>query len=893
MTSRSSILFSDTTRLVAKAFIAVGNYIFQNIHNDSFELKINMRSGTFDIPIYLCIYLNDSDTVNILVNDGSFDILVFPKLKNSEKFCQSRIEELLKQLFPKSPRLIREFNKITLTNLNDNDNNNKPIRFTDRKMNIQNLQSNIVDMFAAVNRELHTTVNKQNMIILGKSFSKLSQKAESSSNADLAYVKALKELFTDMFEPVSDREYNILAFEHNRQLKFIIVYPSGDEGFTQGMQRLMKSMSLPFESITLIFDGISDIVEDVKHFGESKNFLFEFSFGNDNAVIGTLPEYVFMNYTKVLHSRNKTPYVTDPSVREAYVSTHGSKELNVSLNYFFTEGEQIDESLLFRASSIMEEHMEIYQSCNMYENSLIVYHGTTQLIHVDKLFVCNSFMSTTRDIETAIEYAGEHGVIYVIRIPKKFPFINLSDDLQQILLPMSTHIKIVKTVDYTNKPYNSNKTYVVCNVLPFQPDYGKMIIDLFRNPCFRDMKVHFKENPHKYIIDDSMINCPLKSHGMHIGSSVFYKTEVNGKPYIFKDIVKASDTVGSNRTHNQVFKRILNEVLSSVVYSKVYGLDTFKYYIYQVTNECVGPYMTVSPFLLASKEYSIDYKTTLNDRKLLLMTFFVDCVMGNWDVNNNDNWGMYVRKGDQNKKRRLIHTDVGGCLMFRGKGDEKLRFTMKSIPNDHLAISAQESFKNLISGIPIETCKDLIRKGCKQFFQDKTLKPRLQSVKEEFLSLIDLIDNSKIKSKYKTLISSILESIEYRHEYYKTNRETVIEQVFSDENEQEEHTINKRVRSSKNISRGGKSSESNSKSIHASSASRASSTSRASSVSKHSRGASVLNKTKGKKTFGLKHMKTKRYIYTDPHPEFQNVFTSTAAAFKERLKEMQECYPVT
>lgn len=58
--------------------------------------------------------------------------------------------------------------------------------------------------------------------------------------------------------------------------------------------------------------------------------------------------------------------------------------------------------------------------------------------------------------------------------------------------------------------------------------------------------------------------------------------------------------------------------------------------------------------------------------------FIVDCIMANWDVFNNNNIGIHNKK--------VIRTDVGGALYYRGRGDRKYDFNL-DVPTEHISKS--------------------------------------------------------------------------------------------------------------------------------------------------------------------------------------------------------------
>ena len=483
------------------------------------------------------------------------------------------------------------------------------------------------------------------------------------------------------------------------------------------------------------------------------------------------------------HTLTNEPHQISKSLYAAYVPSH---ELNISIIYYFVHKEQIIDELLDRAILVMSEHMKLLnknEHISLYSEYVYVFHGTSQLIHTHDLFVCYTFVSTTRSLNTSFKYAGDHGVIYIIRIPPKFPFLNLQDQLDQIILPMGTHILVEEVL------IHSQKTYVFCNVLPYQSEVGNMILDVLKSKCYTkkdDLTLQRIRSRSKrpHVLDPIIFEGPFDSlitkKRMDIGSSSFFQAKIRNKNVILKDIVKKDDKVRANKNRDQVFIRILNEIIASKIYSHVYGLHTMKYFLYQVDDPIVNTQF-VSPYLIGSDEIVINYKPAIMTQEWkdqqwneqMLEGFLVDCILANWDVLNNRNWGVY--------KNKIIRTDVGGALKYRGKGDTKIQFpNVRIAPHDHIDIASQTSFKKLISDISEEECKNRIMIGHKNLILENDIHPKLQEVATYFRDIvIKKIKSKEDKTFYHKFVNEICNTILYRHEYYKKMLASVIENVIN------------------------------------------------------------------------------------------------------------------
>jgi hypothetical protein len=479
-----------------------------------------------------------------------------------------------------------------------------------------------------------------------------------------------------------------------------------------------------------------------------------------------------------------TIYELRKYIRYAYVRSSGSKELNVSLIYYFVQKERIEYDLLERAIMIMNEHMKYMTDPNllMYDKDVYVYHGTSQQIHEHNLFVCYTFVSTTRLLNTALSYAGKTGVIYVLRIPKRFPFINFVDNFHQIILPIGTHVMVDRVV-------TRRITYVFCRVQPYQRKIGELILDVLQNNCYSKTGktletkeiVEDEDNPYRAIVSEKIKGkCSLTRYSMNDGSSVFYTAQINDKPYIFKDIVKGSDRIRANRNDNQVFMRILNEITASKIYSEVYGLHTFNYKIYQTDPDCLNSKM--SRFMIASEMLDITYIDELYEdesdeefvdswNRVMLDGFIADCIMGNWDVLNNNNWGMC--------DDIIIRTDVGGCLMFRGRGDRKIQFSKHVTPDDHIAIASQSKFLLLVQKMSVDTCRNCLTNGYDDLVMTNDIEPKLKEVANDIRNLvINMFISKEHREIYHKMLNNICTVLISRHNYYKSNKEKVINEVL-------------------------------------------------------------------------------------------------------------------
>jgi hypothetical protein len=466
-------------------------------------------------------------------------------------------------------------------------------------------------------------------------------------------------------------------------------------------------------------------------------------------------------------------YRSAPNIRNAYVANVGSAELNVSLIYFQNERERFPDDLQTRMLTILNEYDYIHKLDKRYNKPVVVYHGASQPIHVQSTFVTCAFLSTTQSPNVARAYAGSKtGVVYVLQLPEQFPFINFQDKYQQVLLPIGTTVRVVNVDRF------GSYTYFTCTVDVYDRNITSLFIDILQKPCFETYEVQFPdtlEHSSLHILAPNEVYS-MKKHVAN-GSSNFYKGKLNGERTFIKEVTKAKGKIRMLKNINQTFKRSLNEVMASRIYSQVYGMPTLDLKL--IYNKYAGQFPTI---LVGSKFVKLKYTHFTYPRQTeamkaivaysfdILSGFLVDCVMANWDVYNNDNIGF----GDDGVLKR---TDVGGCLMYRGLGDENLQFAMHNEPNDHILMMHQEMFQKHLSIVKTKSVRaDLEKamihtiKGIRDF--DK----KIDEVSEDMKRLVAPLPH---KAKYIKMIDTIVDTVKYRHEYYinLTNDTTIMSRI--------------------------------------------------------------------------------------------------------------------
>lgn len=466
--------------------------------------------------------------------------------------------------------------------------------------------------------------------------------------------------------------------------------------------------------------------------------------------------------------------LSDKEVRQTYISNSSSTELNLSMMLYMLEREPIPNDVRERILIILDVFRKISNTKLKYEKPVVLYHGTSQPIHTTRTFVTSAFFSTTTNIDVAGNYAqNRDGIIYIISLPPRFPFINLRDeDLWQILLPIGTTIMIDKTISI------ESMRYVFCHVVDAPIDFDRFI-DFFSKSTFADIPIALVSgSKHPLLAGGNTANLVFGRENLK-GSSSFWSTIGGSVKDIVKDIVKALNPVRSQSNDNQVFMRVLNEILASQVYKRVYNLETLDMkFLYR--REVPGipsgsTFMIISRFVnitSANQTYSYALRRMVpkldiskETRKNVIAGFFVDCILGNWDVFNNDNIGIL----DNGK---VIRSDVGGCAAFRGKGDYNILYEDGRIPRDHTSLALQNSFVNFMFN------KDDMQHATRHLLGTTKVSAKLDEVKADVFGFLDLITDTEFSQKYKRFVDKICSTILYRDAWYRHNHEKAIDDMF-------------------------------------------------------------------------------------------------------------------
>lgn len=442
----------------------------------------------------------------------------------------------------------------------------------------------------------------------------------------------------------------------------------------------------------------------------------------------------------------------DLYVKYTQEGLRGSVELNMALIEYFYSG------LPFYNNELRQKAFEINNGFLVTNKELTVYHGTNCNLHEPKSdFTTYAFFSTTIVPEIAETYGK---IIYKIVIPVGYPIINLYDQSNmQILLPIGTNINKITIDNIINNKYTYiceiNKENTITNTIKtlsqiLEPQIKPIEINIKSDNTLLELNLKDISSFNSVKITDKL-KASSTIYSCYFNNQSYGKTKNKTKDnYIIKDILKKKDFTKCFKTDDYICRRIMNEILASLVYQS-YGLKTFDYEL--VYND---KYNNKSKYMIGSDKIdNIIYYQDPNKSELLLKGYIVDCILSNWDTYNNNNIGFI--------NDEVIRTDVGGALGYRGIGDFKLSFFNNVDPKEHITFirenwKIRELFKNIKT---------------QELFESmfKILKP---------INVNEIKKNPKIvmfMPYYEIFINKILHAVSCRNNYYFKYKLNVINEI--------------------------------------------------------------------------------------------------------------------
>ena len=458
------------------------------------------------------------------------------------------------------------------------------------------------------------------------------------------------------------------------------------------------------------------------------------------------------------------------TLRTIYVDS-GSTALNTSFIYWLVYSEKIEEKILKNINTLLK----VFKNAKNNNDTFYVCHGTNQKIHNGKnQLITYAFLSTTRKVEVAKKYADKKSrgqkFIYVLEVVKELPYINFKDVYDQILIPFGCTFEIIHSIDYTID--SSVYTFYICKFVKLS--------------SLKDINLNIViEYPINYSTIFGNNNISIiqtnKENKITQGSSNIYL--IGG--FYYKDIRKKNDKMKDiNSNFNQVFMRIINEMIAAYVYINVYKIGAVEFKMC-LMDDIIG---------LQSKEISYVKYSNAAQYDKLINEFFIDCILCNSDMYFHDNTVLV--------NERSFRIDVGGCLRYRGLGDLNLSF--ESLPNDHINIMQSilsipkrereiimKAFQDIqyeVKNISIIYTRDIqelynVKSDICNFLHNYTTDPAKKTYLGKFWNfpLIDVIKSSSLednlKIKYITYILETFIIIAKRNNYYVNSRIKIINEM--------------------------------------------------------------------------------------------------------------------
>lgn len=447
-----------------------------------------------------------------------------------------------------------------------------------------------------------------------------------------------------------------------------------------------------------------------------------------------------------------------PDLRNSYVDINGSTELNNTIRVLTESHLEIDLLLKDRILNILNKG---FLNITSLENEkLVLFHGVNQLIHnsEERYFYLSSFLSTTLNINTARIYSksslntnNKNSIVYVIYMNKKHPFINFCDILHQILLPIGTKIKYLKTINH------DNTKYILCEV----EEYDHEFITLFTKKIINNTtNLNTDINIYNNLINPKCSDIIIKTKNiirtmnnqMHM-DVIEYKHLDNPNMFAI-DIFQNINIFDIYKNDFYKFKLLLNQLISNDIY------------IYFKSQMIQYGLIKIKSKLMLTWEYDKLYGTATNFNYTIHNSndFIIDCIMQNNSFYKSTNYITdYATK--LNFKRTLI-IDAG---MYDAFFNKKCTFNNKNQPSQHiLYLNEQPSLKLKVTKIKLE-----------EMFKNIKYSERILDIFENYHEFIEKLNiSSETKLNLNKFVDVFKETIIYRTKYYELNKLQIIKQML-------------------------------------------------------------------------------------------------------------------
>ena len=415
--------------------------------------------------------------------------------------------------------------------------------------------------------------------------------------------------------------------------------------------------------------------------------------------------------------------------------------LNIEFSAFFTDpnntvSEEVQDRLLKMFDYLTCEKQDI-------NKTLYVFHGTKSKLNGP---IVSSFLSTSLNVNVAIAYAAMslNSFIYIFRIPPNMDYINLNDNLQQILLLPGTVIK-----EHPIIPNQSGTIFILCDIeMPLQPNYTKELVD--------KLKVNnskYKILSFMYTLNDKLKKLSIITNNIseYNNKTLFRNNIYTTGSYLFCNLLLESCK------QNKVFlnlKYTIHQLVINSIYCHLQPDNTIKYHLMNFQNGSILTGWNYDP-MLKSTINNPDYQYDFN---LIL----ADILCGNVDLDNNLS---YVMTPDNKIKRIWFKT----CGLFDGNANQKIFINDKpNLPlmfmNTIITIIMSQNIYNKNTKDDINKCLKENIKKIKKFKNNNVLDVILTDVFHltQILNIpIDSEEYKELKEMVSTLTMYFTHNMDY------------------------------------------------------------------------------------------------------------------------------------
>lgn len=457
-----------------------------------------------------------------------------------------------------------------------------------------------------------------------------------------------------------------------------------------------------------------------------------------------------------------------------------SANLNNSISSWVRDDDEIIPEILYRLQQTLNIFRVLKATLERKEKEyepFYVFHGAREVIPTETKdgkneFTTWSFLSTTFDFKVAQHYASqtdleieklESGHIYVFKI-ENLPYVKL-ELLSQLVFPIGVEFVEEKTAFLNitdNKTLGNHTLHWYTN-----KEYTFNLDDLdtaLSKPSIYP-KTDFIKLNHDHIIQQDTVLQAAK-----MGSSIIYIDTIN-KTYN-KNPVK----IAIHEPFNQSFKRCLNEMLAAYTFSELFGLQTLDFKLmYSVSHKLLLLQSQINEQIPDAEKIASTNDGETKLKAAMANEFLIDCIMSNWDAYVNGNCLIIADK--------LFRVDVGGCLKYRARGEDRFTFANNSVPTDHDTIIQHSGMNISESNINANMGKLNIAKSKFDEFKIKAIVKM-----DEIINMMNM-DESLFET-YINYVTDIIETLRYRLEYYITYGNQILSQIISKQEKQKGGTDN-------------------------------------------------------------------------------------------------------